>query len=160
MNVGGLGRSTGSCPVARVIAACTSVAAASRLLFKIKLQHEAGVALAAVGRHHLQAGNLHELALERRGHVVGHGLRRRARIIHLHLNHGIVDRGQIVDRQAQVREHAKQDDRDRQDHRHHRASDEWFGEIHDAPFCELLPLPLPAGAAVSMRTLPPGRTSS
>src|SRR5687767_4440415 len=32
LNVGGLGRSTGSCPVACVIAVCTSVAAASMLL--------------------------------------------------------------------------------------------------------------------------------
>ena len=81
------------------MAACTSVAAASRLLDKIELQHEAGVALAAVGGHQLQAGNLHELALQRRGDVVGHRLRRRARIVHLHLDHRIVHRRQIVHRQ-------------------------------------------------------------
>src|SRR5688572_13951243 len=34
LNVGGLGRSTGRLPVARLIAACTSVAAASMLLLR------------------------------------------------------------------------------------------------------------------------------
>ena len=127
---------------------------------QIKLQNEARVSLAVVGGDHFQARNLHELAFERRGHIVGHGFRRRARITHLHLNDGVVDCRQVADRQAQVREQTKQDDRDRQGNGHHRASDEEFGEVHDAPFCELPASPLPVGVSVSICTLPPGRTSN
>ncbi len=61
-------------------------------LGEIELQHEAGMSLAIIGRHQFQARNLHELALEWRGDIVGHRLRRRSRIIDLHLDHGIIDR--------------------------------------------------------------------
>ena len=70
-NVGGDGRSTGRLPVACEIAVCTSVAAASMLLLRRELQREAGVPLSALGSHQLQPVDLHELALERRGDVVG-----------------------------------------------------------------------------------------
>ena len=59
-------------------------------LRKIKLQDEVAVACAAVGRHHLQPGNLHELAFQRRGHVISHRLRRGTRITHADLNHRII----------------------------------------------------------------------
>ena len=80
--------------------------------------------------HQLQAGNLHELPFQRRGHVVGHRLRRCARIIYLHLDDGIIDRRQIAHRQAEISEHAEQNDRDRQRNRHHRTANEELGEIH------------------------------
>jgi hypothetical protein len=73
-----------------------------KALGKIKLQHEAGMSLAVIGGHKLQAGNLHELALQRRGYVVRHGLRGRARIIHLHLDDGIINSRQIADRQPEI----------------------------------------------------------
>ena len=50
VKVGGLGRSTGSLPVAWLIAACTSVAAASMLLDSANCSVEAGVTLRAVAR--------------------------------------------------------------------------------------------------------------
>ena len=100
MNVGGLGRSTGSFAVAWVMAACTSVAAASRLFDRSNCSTKLVCPCAAIGGHHLQSGNLHELAFERRGHIVGHRLGRGARIAHLNLNHRIVHRRQIVHRQT------------------------------------------------------------
>ena len=100
VNVGGAGQVHRQLPGACVIAACTSVAAASRLLESVELQHEARVALAAGGGHQFQPGNLHELPFQRRGDVVGHRLRRRARVADLHLNDRIVHGRQVVDRQA------------------------------------------------------------
>ena len=124
MNVGGLGRSTGSCPGRlrdrRLHVGRSRVEA----LGEIELQDEAGVSLAVVGGHQLEAGNLHELALERRGHVVGHRLGRGARIVHLHLDHRIIDRRQIVHRQLKIGQHSEQNDRDRQHDRHHRTTNE------------------------------------
>ncbi len=133
-------------------------------LREIELQHEAGVSLTVVGGHQFQARNLHELALQRRGHVVRHRLGRCARIVDLHLDHGIIDGRQIADRQAKIGHHSEQDDRDGQRHRHDGTTNEEFGEIHDWPpgFCAALPLAFEAGAELelsSTRTLPPGRTS-
>ena len=55
---------------------------------QIELQREAGVALAAVAGDQFQTGNLHELALERRGDVVGHRLGRGTGIGDVHLMTG------------------------------------------------------------------------
>jgi hypothetical protein len=65
-------------------------------LGKIKLQREAGVPLAIVGGHQLQARNLHELAFQWRGYVVGHRFWRRARVIYLHLDDRVVNSRQIT----------------------------------------------------------------
>ena len=68
------------------------------------------MALAIVGRNELQAWNLHELALQWRGYVVGHRLGRRAGIIYLHLDDRVVNSRQITYRQAKVGQHSEQDD--------------------------------------------------
>ena len=65
--------------------------------------------LSALGSHHLQSVDLHELAFERRGDVVGNRIRTGARITHLHLDDRIVDGRQIVYRQLKITQHAKQD---------------------------------------------------
>ncbi len=93
-------------------------------LGKIELQDEVGVSLGVVGSHQLQPRNLHELALQRRGHVVGHRLRRRARIVHLHLNDRVVDSRQIADRQLKICDQSEQNDGDAQRNRHHRTANE------------------------------------
>src|SRR5215469_5626244 len=123
------------------------------------------MSLPIVGGHQFKARNLHELALQRRGHVVRHRLRCGTRIVHLHLDYGVVDRRQITDGQAEVRRHSEQDHRDGQRHRHHRTTNKDFGEIHDRPprFWFVLPLAFAAGSVAkpaSTRTLPPGRTNS
>src|SRR6059058_79743 len=72
--------------------------------------------------------------LERSGHVVGHGFWRCARIADVYLNDGIVDRGQIVDRQGKISEYAKNNGRHREHCGHHRAANKWFREIHRSLF--------------------------
>ena len=124
-------------------------------LVQRELQREAHVALRALRGHQLQSVDLHELPLERRGDIVGDGVRARARIICLHGNDRIVHHRQIVHRKAQITEHAENDHGDGQDRRHDRPANEWFGKIHDCPAAG-------AGAAapVTTRTLPPGITPS
>ena len=79
------------------------------ILVQSKLQSKAGLSLSALRGHHLQAIDLHELALERRGDVVGNRVRTRARVTDLHLDDGIVHRRQIVHRELKVAQHSKQD---------------------------------------------------
>ena len=62
-------------------------------LREIELQHKAGKPLTIIGGNQFQARNLHELALQRRSHIVRHGLGRCARVTYLHLDYGIVDGG-------------------------------------------------------------------
>ena len=92
-------------------------------------------------RIELESRNLHELTLERRGDVVGHRLGRRAWIPHLNLDDRIVDSRQVVDREAPVGQHAKQDRGHGQDDRHHGTTDEGLGQAHDVPpaTCTLAP---------------------
>ena len=119
------------------------------------------MSLAIVGGHQLQAGNLHELAFERRGNIVRHGFRSRAGIIYLHLDDGIVDGRKVTYRQAKVSRHSEQNHRHGQRNRHDRATNKKFGEIHDCPpeaWWGLL-LSFAADELASTRTLPPGRTS-
>jgi hypothetical protein len=54
------------------------------------------VSLVALGRYEFQPGNLYELALERRGDIVGHGVGTRARVVHLHLDDRVVHSWQVV----------------------------------------------------------------
>jgi len=138
-------------------------------LGKIELQHEVGVALRIVRGHQLEAGNLHELALQRRGDVVRHSLWRRAGIVHLHLDHRVIHRGQVAYRQLKVGYQSEQNDGDAERNRHDRTANEEFREIHDcAPAVPLvLEFAFEAGCeagcaadAAATRTLPPGRTNS
>jgi hypothetical protein len=91
-----------------------------------KLQNKVRVSLAAVRSDQLKAGNLHELALERRGDIVRHRFGRGAGVAHLHLNDGIVDSGQVIHRKTAVGEHAKENGGDRQHGGHDRPAYEWF----------------------------------
>ena len=101
-------------------------------LRKTKLQHEARVTLSIVRGHHLESGDLHELAFQRRGHVVGHRLRSRARITNLHLNHRVIHGRQVAHRKPEISKYAKQNDRGGQRHGHNWAPDEEFGNVQDA----------------------------
>ena len=106
-----------------------------------ELQDEARASLTAARGHQLESRNLHELTLERRGDVVGHRLGRCAGIPHLNLDDRIVDSRQVVDRQAPVGQHTKQDHGHGQDDRHHGTTDEGLGQAHDVPpaTCTLAP---------------------
>ena len=86
--------------------------------------------LTAVRGHDLEARDLHELTLERRRDAVRHRLWRRAGVAHADLDNRVVDRGQIVHRQVEVGEHAEEDDGGGQHDRHHRTTNEGFGEAH------------------------------
>ena len=100
-------------------------------LGKIKLQDKTGVPLTVVRGHQLQARDLHELALQRRGHIVGHRVRRSSRIVDLHLDDRIIDGRQIAYRQPKICQDSEQDDGDGQRDRHYRTTNEDFGEIHE-----------------------------
>ena len=67
------------------------------------------MALGAFGSHEFQSGNLHELALKRRGDVVGHGVRTRARIVRLHLDDRVVHGWQVVHRELPIAEDPEKD---------------------------------------------------
>src|SRR5204862_5006753 len=110
----------------------------------------------------LEPVDLHELPLERRRDIVRDGLGRGARVVRVHLDDRVVHRGQVVDRQRAVGDHAENDHRDGQDRGHDRTANEGLGEVHGLP-----PALLPAagvagaaGAALASRTLPPGVTPS
>jgi hypothetical protein len=95
-------------------------------LVQRELQREAHVALCALRGHQFEPVDLHELPLERSGDVVGDGVRACSGIIRLHGNHRVVHHRQIVDRKAQITQHAENNDRNRQDRGHDRAANEWF----------------------------------
>ena len=116
--------------------------------------------LGTLGRHQLQSVDLHELPLERRGDIIGHGLGTRARIIGLDLDNRVVNRRQIVYRQTKVTENAEQNRRQSQDRRHDRSANEWFREIHDLSpgFAGVGSLSAVLGCV--MFTFPPGVTPS
>ena len=95
-------------------------------LVQRELQREAHVALRALRGHQFEPVDLHELPFERRGDVVGDGVGARSGIIRLHRNHRVVHHRQIVDREAQITQHAENDDGNRQDRGHDRAANEWF----------------------------------
>ena len=82
--------------------------------------------LPAVGGHDLEAGNLHELTLERRGDIVRHRVGRGARVVHADLDHRIVDGRQVVHGKREVRERAEQDDGGGEDYRHYGPADKRF----------------------------------
>ena len=98
-----------------------------------ELQGHVRVALGTLRGDELQSVDLHELALERRGDVVGDGLRAGAGIIRLHLNDGIIDGGQVVYRQTKVTENAEKNHRQGQHRGHDRAANKRFGKIHNLP---------------------------
>ena len=89
------------------------------------------MSLRVVGGHQLEAGNLHELAFQRRGDVIRHRLRRGARIIHLHLDHRVIDGRKIAHRQLEISDQPKENDGDAQRNRHYRTTNEKFGKIHE-----------------------------
>ena len=126
---------------------------------EVELQHQPRRALAAAGRDEHESRDLHELPLERRGHVGGHRLRSCAGITGLDLNDGIVDRRQIADRQPEVRVDAEDDDGEAERHCHHGAADESVGKTHDRLradcFGALLAI---AAGALWMRTFAPDLT--
>ena len=140
------------------MAACTSVAAASRLLERCELQHKARVALAAVRSDQFQTRNLHELAFEGRRHVIRHGFRCGAGITHLHLNYGIVNRGKIVNGKTAIRQDAKENGRGGQHRRHYRTANKWLGDIHGCAlsFAPGAPAPVAPAEKGCVRTLAPG----
>src|SRR5437667_12590848 len=67
-----------------------------------ELERERRVPLRACARDDVEPWNLQELFLERRGDVVRHGRRIRARIGAGDLDNRVIDRGQIVDRELAV----------------------------------------------------------
>ena len=89
------------------------------------------MSLAVVRSYQLQSRNLHELALQRGGHIVGHRIRRRSRVVDLYLDDRIINGRQIADGQPEISQRSKQDDRDGQCDRHHRTANEDFREIHE-----------------------------
>src|SRR5580658_720076 len=125
------------------------------ILRERKLQDEAGGALPAARGHKFKAGDLHELALERRGHVVSHGFGRGAGIADADLDYGVVHCRQVIYRQREIREHAKENDRCGQNDRHHRAANKWFGKIHDYWPSAAPDAPAADGGGATI-TLPPG----
>src|SRR5258707_14676041 len=121
------------------------------------------MALSVVRGHHFEPGNLHELALERSSHIVGHRFRRGTRITHLDLNDRIIHCGQVAHRKSKICKYAKQDHRGGEGHSHYRAENERFREVHDRPLSPFFGCAAPdAGAVtfppVSTCTLLPGRT--
>src|SRR5918996_9350 len=123
------------------------------------MESESHNALSTLRRYDLEPVDLHELALEWRGNVVGNRVRACARITNHHLDNGIVDRRKIVNRELEITQHAEEDHRQSEDCRHHRPPDEWFGEIHDFdPFPAVAGLFVSRGCSTS--TLPPGVTPS
>ena len=50
-------------------------------------------------------------------------------------NGGKIDVGQVADRQHPVGHHAEEDDRQRDQRRHHRAADETLGQVHEGTCC-------------------------
>ena len=95
-------------------------------LGEIKLKNKTGVALTIVRGHQFKTRDLHELALEWRGHIVGHRSRSCSRIVDLDLDNRIIDGRQIAYRQPKICQHSKQYDGDGQRDRHYRTTNENF----------------------------------
>ena len=100
------------------------------VLVQGELEGQAHVPLGALRRDDLEAGDLHELALERRRDVVGHRVRAGAGVVGLHLDDRVVHGGQVVHRQLPVAEDAEQHHRGGEDRRHDRPADERLGQVH------------------------------
>src|SRR5262249_25830876 len=108
-----------------------------------ELQRQLGVSLRALAGDQLQPVDLHELPLQRGGHVGGHRLGAGSGIVDVDLDHRVVDGRQVVDRKLEVAEDAEEDRGEGEDRGHHRPADERLGKGHGW-----------------LRTGPPGVTAS
>ncbi len=97
---------------------------------EIELQDHIHAAQAGRGQHLRHAGNLRELAFERRGHRGRHGLRIGAGQAGIDLDGGEIDLRQLGDGQQRKGDHAGQQDRRHQQGGGDRPLDEGFGDIH------------------------------
>ncbi len=61
------------------------------VFFESELKRESCDSLSALGSHHLEPVDLHELALERGGNVVRNRIRACSRVTHRHLDHRIIN---------------------------------------------------------------------
>mmetsp|Transcript_41224 Transcript_41224/g.96437 ORF Transcript_41224/g.96437 Transcript_41224/m.96437 type:complete len:432 (-) Transcript_41224:1240-2535(-) len=100
---------------------------------RVELQRERGVAQGVGGRDGLQAGDGGELLLQRQRHRRGHRLRRRTG-----QRRADIDDRRVVGRQGRHRDaapgrQAGDDQRQVQQHGHHRPPDEQLGESHARP---------------------------
>ena len=115
---------------------------------QIELQGHDGRAARADRRHLLEARQLAELPLERRGDARGHDVGARARIERDDLDGRVVDLRERGDGQLAIRHDAGEHDRRRQERRRHGPDDELAGEVH-AP-----------GRGVALRTVGSTRAPS
>ncbi len=97
---------------------------------QVELQGHDRRAARADRRHLLEAGQLAELPLERRGHSRRHDVRACPRIERDRLDRRVVNLGERRDRQLAIRHDAGQHDRRRQERRRHGPDDELTGEVH------------------------------
>ena len=100
----------------------------SDALAQNELQRQRRVALCAVARDDVEAGNLQKLFLQRRGDVVGYRCRVRAGIGAGNLNNGIIDCRQIIHSELSIGREAGDDHRQRQQHSHHRSANKRSGQ--------------------------------
>ena len=122
--------SCGSVRCARSSAACTSTAAAS-MSRSWSNSSVSEVRPERVGRaDDRQAGDGRELLLERQRDRGRHRLRARAGQLRRDVDDRRVVARQRRDRDAVVGDHAGDDDRDVEQHRHHRPADEELGQVH------------------------------
>ena len=97
-----------------------------------ELQGDLRAALRAHGTHGLKSGDGGELALQHGGYGGGHGLRARAGQRGAHLDGGIIDIGQIADRQFPIGNDAKNQNGQHRERRHDGPADKEFCEVHKA----------------------------
>ena len=98
-----------------------------------ELQGDVCRAEGALRRHFVDVGDLAEMALERRGDRLRHGVGARARHVGLNGDDRKIDLRQRRDGQLRIAEQTREDDADRQQRRGDRPADEDLGEaiVHD-----------------------------
>ena len=122
--------SAGSLPCERAMAACTSCEAASMLRLRLNCKVICVPPCVLMELMDSRPAMVENSRSSSGGHGGGHGLGARARQGGAHLDGGIIDVGQIADRQLTVGNDAKNQNGQHRERRHDGPADKEFGQVH------------------------------